>query len=178
MSEIRLTRALGADAQIVRNMFVGYFYDMSQYDDNLIINDYGLPMWAPFGLPGPRTAEECVSFNWWIRDRCELYVIRAGGSPAGFVIICADAAHLPDGVEYELMDFYVAPRYRRQGVGRRAARLALDLHRGAWVVYQLARNAPALRFWHALVADYTGGDFTMLDEGTQQRFNNTEALRH
>lgn len=172
MSEIRLTRALDDDMQIVRNMFLGYFYDMSQYDDNLIINDYGLPMWAPFGLPGPRSADECVRFNWWIRDRCEHYVIRGDGGPAGFVIICADPAHLPEGVEYELMDFYVAPRYRRRGVGRAAARLAFELHHGSWVVYQLARNAPALRFWHELIADYTGGSFTMLDEGTQQRFRN------
>jgi predicted acetyltransferase len=172
MSDVQLTRALGDEMQIVRNMFLGYFYDMSQYDDNLIINGYGLPMWAHFGLPGPRTPDECVTFNWWIRDRCEHYVIREDGIPAGFVIIYADKAHLPEGVEYELMDFYVAPRYRRQSVGRRAARLAFDLHRGAWVVYQLARNTPALRFWHGLIAAYTGGDFVMLDDGAQQRFRN------
>ena len=35
---------------IVQNFFLAYFYDMTQYDDNLIINAYGLPMWQPFGF--------------------------------------------------------------------------------------------------------------------------------
>lgn len=168
--QITLTRTTDADRHVVTNMFTAYFYDMSQYDPQLIINEHGLPMWEPFGLPSPQTHEECARFNWWIRDRCELYIIRADGRPAGFVIVCTDPAHLPDGVEFELMDFYIAPRYRRQAVGRRAARAALDLHRGAWVVFQLAANTPARRFWQAVIADYTGGQFENLDGGTQQRF--------
>lgn len=168
--QITLTRTTPVDHHVVTNMFVAYFYDMSQYDPQLIINDHGLPMWAPFGLPGPQTHEECVRFNWWIRDQCELYIIRADGRPAGFVIICADGAHVPPGVEFELMDFYIVPKYRRQGVGWSAARAALDLHRGAWVIYQLEANMPARRFWQAAIADYTHDQFENLDGGTQQRF--------
>ena len=48
---------------IVKNMFTGYFYAMSQYDDGLIINESGLPHWKNFGLPGPKTHEECVAMN-------------------------------------------------------------------------------------------------------------------
>lgn len=169
---IRLTRTTEADRHIVTNMFPAYFYEMSQYDDNLIINDHGLPMWAPFGLPGPRTYDECVRFNWWIRDTCELYVIRVDDRPAGFVIICADRSHLPEGVDLELMDFYIAPKYRRKAIGAQAAAAALNLHQGVWVVYQLERNLPARQFWQRVISAYTGGQYENLDGGTQQRFNN------
>ncbi len=170
--EIKLSRANEQEAQIVKNFFVAYFYDMSQYDDNLIINAYGLPMWEPFGLPGPTTFEECVQFNWWIRDKCFLYLIRANENPAGFVIICADKSHLAPEIDYELLDFYIAPKYRRTGIGQQAARAAFDLFQGRWQVFELAKNTPALIFWQKVIADYTGGQYENLDSGTQQRFSN------
>lgn len=169
--DVRLELANDETRQIVRNQFTAYFFDLSQYDDNLIINQYGLPWWAPSGPPGPRTHDECARMNWWVRDDCQHYIIRAGAVPAGFTIICDDPRHLAPGVDFELMDFYIAPKYRRVGVGRRAARLAFDTRRGGtWQVFQLARNAPALRFWHGVIAEYTGGRYESLDNGTQQRF--------
>lgn len=170
--QVTLKRMTDEDRHVVTNMFTAYFYDLSQYDDNLIINAHGLPTWAPSGGPGPRTHEECVVQNWWIRDQAELYIIRANGNPAGFVIILTSPAHLPPGIEYELMDFYIAPKYRRQGVGRAAAQAAFDLYHGKWVVYQLARNVPARRFWQGVVGDYTGGKFENLQGGIEQRFRN------
>ena len=156
----------------VQNMFVAYLFDMSQYDDNLVINTFGLPTWAPSGLPGPRTLKECVRLNWWIRDLCELYLTRADGSPAGFSIVCRDHTHLPPEVDVELMDFYIAPKYRRQQVGWQAAKQVFDLYHGVWQVFELKKNKPALTFWHKLIAEYTGGQFEDLDDGTQQRFHN------
>lgn len=174
--EINLTRAGPDEQHVVGNMFTAYFYDLSQYDDHMQINAHGLPVWVlgdEERADAPRTHEECRRFNWWVRDTCELYVVRADGRPAGFVIICAaPAEHMPAGIDYELMDFYIAPKYRRQGLGRQAARLAFDLHRGAWVLYQLERNAPARAFWQRLVGEYTGGRFENHQGGTEQRFRN------
>jgi len=156
----------------LRNLFVAYFYDLSQYDPNLIINEHGLPMWAPSGGPGPRTHDECAPFNWWIRDCCLPYLVRADGKLAGFLHVCADPDHLDPDVDFQLLDFYIAPPFRGKGVGRQAARLAFDAHRGRWQVFQLARNSPALAFWHKIIAEYTGNDHKNLDDGTQQRFSN------
>ena len=157
---------------VVRNLFVAFFYDLSAYDPNLVINEYGLPTWAPSGLPGPRTLDECAAFNWWIRDRCSPYLILAGDQIAGFLHVCADREHLPPDVDFELMDFYIAPPFRRQGVGWQAARLIFDAYRGNWRVFELAKNGPALAFWHRRIADYTNDNFQNIDNGTQQRFNN------
>jgi predicted acetyltransferase len=170
--QVTLARAGAAEMHIVRNFFVGYFYDMTQYDPNLIINEHGLPMWEPFGLPGPRTADECAPFNWWIRDDCEHYIIRADSHPVGFVIILRDKNHLLPEIDQELMDFYVAPKYRRQGIGQQAARLAFELYQGMWQVFQLDLNTPARVFWQGVINEYTGGQYENLDNGTQQRFRN------
>lgn len=170
--DVTVTPTTVVDRHVVTNMFTAYFYDMSQYDPELIINDPELPRWSPANGSGLQTRDQRVLFNWWLRDSCELYIIRADNTPIGFVIICANAARLPDGVEFEMMDFYIAPNYRRQGVGRRAARAALDLHHGTWVVYQLDANTPARCFWQQVLSDYTGGRFENLDGGTQQRFRN------
>ena len=157
-------------ARVVRNMFTAFFYDLSAYDDNLVINPFGLPTWAPSGLPGPRDHAECARLNWWVRDRCEAYVIRVDGKPAGFVHVLRDRRHLAQEVDQELLDFYIAPKYRRKGVGRQAARLTFDLYPGTWQVFELARNEPALKFWHGVIEDYTGGNYQDMDGGTQQRF--------
>lgn len=173
MTGITVSRAKPEEMDIIRHFFVAYFYDLSAYDDQIVINTYGLPVWQPFGLPGPHTVDECARYNWWDRDDHLAYLIRVEGGPAGFFFICADARHLATGIDYELTDFYIAPKYRRQGIGRQAARQAFDLYRGTWQVFQLKRNEPALRFWHTLIAEYTGGHFDDLDNGTQQRFNNS-----
>ena len=169
---LELAEAGSDNMRIVHNFFPHYFADMSEFDPNLIINEFGLPMWEPFGLPGPRTPDECVAFNWWIRDQCRCYVVRAEGNPAGFVVVNSGGPHLPPNTDHDVQDFYIAPKYRRQGVGTQAARLAFDLFQGRWAVFQLARNAPAIAFWHKLVADYTRGDFENLENGTLQRFSN------
>lgn len=169
---ITLTLASEEEMRIVRHFFLFFFCDLSQYDDNLIINEAGLPMWLPSGLPGPQTTDECVIFNWWIRDNCFHYLIRADGKPAGFANVCTRQPHMPEGVDYELLDFYIAPKYRRQGAGRQAARMIFGQHHGRWVVYELEKNFPARAFWQAVISEYTHGHFENRDDGTQQQFSN------
>lgn len=161
------------DRSAVLNFFVAYLLDLSRYDDNLILNEHGLPMWEPFGLPGPTTPQECAAFNWWIRGRCLIYVIAvAEDRPAGFAVVCADHEHVPPEIDFEMLDFYIAPKYRGQGVGRAAAGQIFERHRGVWQVLQLARNRPAIDFWHRVIGEITNNDFEILDDGAQQRFSN------
>jgi len=151
---------------------VAYLYDTAPYGDECVINEHGLPLCGTFDLPNPRTHDECVGYNWWIRDQCERYIVHADAIPAGFAIILADATYLPPAVDYEVMDFFITPKYRAQGVGRLASRTAFDLHRGWWLVGELARNAPAIRFWHSVIGEYTHGEYQDGENGTQQRFRN------
>jgi predicted acetyltransferase len=170
--QVELMLAQGEAVATVKHFFLAYFYDMAQYDPNIGINQFGLPVWLPNGLPGATTPLECVEANWWIRDKCLLYLVVVEGNPAGFVIILADKNQLIPEVDYELMDFYITPKYRRSGVGKIAARLAFDLFQGNWQVFQLELNTPARTFWQGVINEYTNGNFQNLDGGTQQHFSN------
>ncbi|MEP6754130.1 MAG: GNAT family N-acetyltransferase [Chthonomonadales bacterium] len=158
----------------VKNLFTAYFLDLSGHDDNIHINEYGLPVFyvdgKPPGAEMVTTTEECVTFNWWIRDDCITYIIRVEDLVAGFAFVCQDRRQISSGVDNELVDFYVAPPFRNQGVGTAAARQIFRMHDGTWQVFQLPRNTGAIRFWHRIINNMTGGRFELLDNGTQQRF--------
>ncbi len=170
--QVEVQEALGDDRQIVQNMFLFFFHDLAQWADSLAINAYGLPVETRAEGPTPRTLEEAVTYNWWIRDECRLFVIRADGNPAGFAIINARSENLPPDVDVDMLDFFIAGKYRRQGVGRVAARLLFETFRGRWLVEQLAGNAAAIAFWNHVVGEYTNGDYEKLDNGATQRFDN------
>ena len=170
--QVEVTEATGEDRQIVRNMFLFYFHDLAQWDEGLAINAYGLPVWKAFGDPTPRTPEEAVTYNWWIRDECRLFLICVDDYPAGFAIINAQAKNLPPNIDVDMLDFFIASKYRRKGIGRIAARSLFDLFPGRWEVAQLADNAAAIGFWHRVIGEYTGGNYETLDESARQRFDN------
>lgn len=160
------------ERQIVWHFFLAFFYDLSRYDPDIVIAGSGLPHYAPSGNPEPRTFDEFIASNRWIRGDCFQYLVRVDDRPAGYAIVCTDRGVLPAEIDFMLLDFYVAPKYRGLGIGRQAARLVFDAQRGAWQLFELASNAPARAFWLRVLDEYTGGQFENLDNGTQQRFRN------
>ena len=160
------------DRRIIRHFFLAFFYDLSRYDPGIVIVKSGLPHYAPSGNPEPCTFDEFIASNFWVRGDCTQYIIRVDGQSAGYAIVCSDCDHIPPEIDYELLDFYIAPKYRRQGIGRQAARLVFDAHRGTWQVFELAANEPARAFWHPVIEEYSGSNYENLDDGTQQRFRN------
>lgn len=175
---ITLERATNETRPVIHHLFLQFFYALAEFDQYIYINDFGLPIYRPDGPPprgsAPETFDEAVRMNFWVRDQCEQFIIRANGLTAGYAIVAAGLEHLPRGVDYELLDFYIAPPYRRSGVGRQAARLVFDLYRGEWVVFELQRNEPAKRFWRKVIREYTRGNFAESETGydVSQRFGN------
>lgn len=164
-----------ANRTIFDNLFVFYFTELAGYDPGLLINAYGLPVWKDFTGPAPTTVAECVRFNWWIRDVCDLHLFRAGGTPAGFAVTLHQPSRLPEGIEHEVVDFYMLPKFRGRGLGQAAAGLILDKP-GAWVLYTLSANRTAQMFWRDTLHRMAGGyrevrigeefRFTILGEAT------------
>jgi len=169
---VSLTEVTNETRHILRNLFTVYFSELSQWDEFVALNEHGLPVWTAFGMTQPRSHDQCADYNWWIRDACAQYLILADNQPAGFVIINAGPGELPTGVDYELLDFFVAHKYRRRGAGCQAARLAFDLFHGRWEVAELAGNAAAVAFWNGVIREYSHGQYDRLDEGVRQRFRN------
>ena len=160
---------------IVHALFAGYFIEMAAWDPGLVINAHGVPTWAAFGLPGPRSLDECAPHNWWVRDQAQVFVVRLDGSPIGFAITATDPAIVPAGFDGELMDFYITPKARVPGVARRAAHLALDTLHGRCLLYTLALNTRAQHFWRAVLGARHAGAFDELPGATEFRFTEPAA---
>jgi predicted acetyltransferase len=61
---------------------------------------------------------------------------------------------------FDVAESFVIRRYRRSGVGRRAAFLVWDRWPGRWIVRVSLGNTGALPFWSGVIAEYTGGAAT------------------
>src|SRR5213592_4445571 len=91
--DVRLSHGAEADEQAIRNLFTAYFYEMAAWDPGILMNEYGLPVWHAFDAL-VRTPEEQVAENWWVRDSCVSYAIRADGAAVGFSFVCEDLSVL------------------------------------------------------------------------------------
>ena len=96
------------------------------------------------------------------------HVFRVDGRYAGFALVDT-RARLPGG-DFWMEQFFVLRKYRRLGVGARAACCVFDHHPGRWQVGQMPANTPAQAFWRRVIAQHTGGAFTevRLDSGPWQ----------
>ena len=71
-----------------------------------------------------------------------------------------------------MAEFFIAPPWRRRGIGAQAVRLILDRFTGRWLISELLRNESAVRFWRRVVGTYTGGAYqeAVVDGEVHQRF--------
>ncbi len=152
-----LSRGSQADEQAVRNLFYGFFLELSAWDPGILVNDVGLPVWHENPPPGPRTLDDAVTANWWIRGDCDRIAFREGGAAAGFAIIDDESPFKPDDVDAVLVDFYVAPKSRGRGLGRAAAELVFRERPGRWLLYVLDGNDVAKAFWRSVLAGTATG---------------------
>jgi predicted acetyltransferase len=65
-------------------------------------------------------------------------------------------------------------KYRRVGIGRKAAFHVFDRFRGTWKVEQDETNVVAQAFWRSVIGEYTDGDFEETDvDGPVQTFDSS-----
>jgi len=95
----------------------------------------------------------------WSDPERHPFLIRAGGACAGFVIVGRRSRLVEGRACGDVAEFFVLRRYRRSGVGARAAALAFDAFPGPWEVRQMGRATAATAFWRKVIERYTGGRF-------------------
>ena len=122
-----------------------YSYDFSEFtgDD---LNEYGYFGYAHMD-------------DYWNEEGRYPFFIRADGKLAGLVLIrsCSEYNDLPS--PHCVAEFFVMRKYRRQGVGRAAARQVFDRFPGGWEVSLWPGNRPARAFWESVIRDYTQGNY-------------------
>jgi predicted acetyltransferase len=77
------------------------------------------------------------------------FLVRQSGQVVGFALV----DRLDHEPTYELVEFYVADAFKRQGLGREAARLLFNSLVGKWLVAVRSDNSSGQAFWAAFFKD-------------------------
>jgi predicted acetyltransferase len=82
--------------------------------------------------------------QYWTEDDRAAFLLRVHGHWAGFALVRHTAP-------FDMAEFFVMRKYRRQGVGRRAASELFLRFPGPWQVRQQQANSPATSFWRSVI---------------------------
>lgn len=144
--KITVQQASYAEKSILRNLTELYKYDLSEFDPEDDVNEFGL-------------YEYMYLDHYWTEDGRYPYLVRADGSLAGFALV----RELEAGI-FWMAEFFVMKKYRRSGVGRSAACELFRMYPGGWKVAQMETNVPAQVFWKKTIGAYTAGDYREIRE--------------
>jgi predicted acetyltransferase len=113
----------------------------------------------------------------WNDPRQEPFLFRVEDRLAGLAIVHHGSRLTGEAEVWDMAQFFVMKKYRRQGLGARAARRLFEMHRGPWEVRQIPENTAATAFWRRVIDDVAGpGGWIETREvgdqwrGTVQRF--------
>lgn len=139
-----------SDRSLIRRMMELYLHDFSEFDGS-DLDEHGLFGYGDLDY-------------FWFEPTHAAFIIRVDEKLAGFVLV--DNEVVLEDSERSLTEFFVARKYRRQGVGRHAAVQVFERLPARWEVRVIAENVPGRDFWRKVLASYTSGKFqeTMLDD--------------
>jgi predicted acetyltransferase len=122
--------------------------------------------------------------SWFGDATTQVLTVLYGDEPVGFAKIkllnariaggagTAPAGSAREAPQFSMTEFFIARPWRRRGIGAQAVRLILDRFTGRWLISELSRNDPAVRFWRRVVGTYTAGAYeeSVVDGEVRQRF--------
>jgi predicted acetyltransferase len=160
MSRIEIRPALASDEACIDNLMQLYAYDASG--------------WYPIELQanGRFTLRPVARF--WTEANQHPFLIFVDGKLAGFAVV--DGEVVDPSSKWNMGYFFIARRYRGQGVGRHTAQQLFAQFRGDWEIYQVIQNTNATHFWRSVISAFTNARFTERelaiggDHCIQQRF--------
>jgi len=142
---ISLDPAARDDQPVLNNLMQLYIYDWSELrpldvGDNGRFEDYPLDVY-------------------WQDTWRHPFLLRVDGKLAGFALVSGRSRLTGNPGVFDMAEFFVMRKYRRQGVGRTAACAVFDRFTGAWEIRQRQDNLDATAFWRRTIAGYTGGQY-------------------
>ena len=145
LMDVRLRRASSDERAPLGALFQLYAYDFSE----LLGLDVDVD--GRFRTP-PLDA-------YWTDSWRHPFLIRVDGELAGFALVDRRSRLSDTDGVHDMAEFFVVRRYRRRGVGERAANALFEEFRGPWEVRQKAKNVSATAFWRRVIDRYAGGRF-------------------
>jgi predicted acetyltransferase len=150
--DIELVPAQLDDATMLANLLELYLHDLSE----------AFPIEPD---TNGRFGYERLPLYWTETDRRFPFLIRRDDRVVGFVFVTRDQ----EG--WDIAEFFVLRRHRRDGVGRRAAFALWDRMPGRWTVRVFDENRGAVPFWSRIIAEYSNGAFTRTEKDRWQVFS-------
>lgn len=144
-----------SDGRLLAALFQFYVYDFSEFEHQdsgrLALNAAG-----SFDVEIPQV-------DHWMSPGRYGYIIGAAGRPAGFALINAVSPTGRD-IDYNMSEFFIARKYRRQNFGTRAVHDIFARHRGRWEIGAIQPNVAARAFWPKAISQAAGvTDVRILD---------------
>jgi predicted acetyltransferase/N-acetylglutamate synthase-like GNAT family acetyltransferase len=148
---VELVPATIADKSILRHLLELCLHDYSEFNGE-DVDEHGL-----FGY--------LYLDNYWTEAGRHAFLIKIGGKLAGFALVRQHES-TPEGQSINAMaEFLVLRKYRKVGIGARAACMIFDRFPGLWRVGQEKDNHPAQAFWRKVIGDYSGGTYREIQVG-------------
>lgn len=147
-SEVTVRPPGPQDPEAISALYADYLAELVGFGASYRLDAEGV--WQPNYLP------------YWLEPHGSkrIRMIEVGGQLAGLAFIGRKPfPYMTERADQRLVEFYVSPDFRQRGVGARAAMILFDELPGRWELSQLPGNAPAIRFWRAVLGAYTGGTF-------------------
>ena len=133
---IKIVDVLPTGMSTLRNLFQFYEYDFSEIEGATVADDG----------------------RFHHLDKAEFhhgYFIHADKHLAGFALVNRTASHAVAGeTVWWMEEFFIMRGYRRASLGRQAAHLVIERHRGTWEVAETPNNRAAIAFWRTVLAAY------------------------
>jgi predicted acetyltransferase len=137
--------ATQSDAQLLSNLLELYIHDVCVVFPTVELGPDGR-----FGYPK-------LPLYWSDPKHRFAYLVRQRGRVAGFVLATRGSPVTADPDVFDVAEFFVVRKYRRLGVGRRAAFLLWKCLPGKWTVRVSEGNRAAVTFWSDIVAEFASG---------------------
>lgn len=131
---IELIRIMKKDKKVLENLISLYLHDLSEFADDLKIDENGLFEYE--GLELYYTSDELMA-----------YFITLDHEIIGLVFINT-GKYAPQGVDYSINEFFILKSYRRKGLSKLAINEFMKNHHGTYEIIQFENNITAVNFWH------------------------------
>ena len=145
-AEVQLQPILPEQQPVLERLYQLYRYDLSEFNNQDIRPDGSYPH---------------IDLAQYVTDSnfCSRF-ITFDNTLAGFALVNLHSHTYMDETVKNLDDFFVLKKYRRKGIGTRAAYRLFREMPGLWQVNKKTYNEVAMRFWERVVREFTDGDFS------------------
>ena len=144
--EVQVREAPNEHKPVFERLMQLYLHDLSEFDGT-DVDEVGLFRY------------QYLEHYWYEPNRFP-FLIYCDGKLAGLALVNSHTVLLEQGKARSIAEFFVMGKYRRQGVGKRAAFNIFDRFPGKWEVGEMQANTTSHQFWRAVIGEYTDGKFS------------------